>query len=75
MNPMQCDEMRNVLAAYCLGVLNDNERQSVEAHLKKGCYECLSLLDDMRTIASYLLFSAGERPPTSRVKKKNLSMF
>ena len=70
---MHPDDIQDLLADYCLGLLAEAERQSVEAHLEAGCLICGSLLDEVREVTSHLLFLADEQPPDSRVKKNILS--
>lgn len=57
---MDCDEARQLVDAYALGVLERPEARRLEGHLSR-CADCLSLSHEAAEVASLLALSAPQR--------------
>lgn len=69
---MSCDEIRELLEPYVLGVVEDDERARVEAHLA-GCDECRGLVDDYESALAGLpdaLALASPLPLPASLKRR-----
>lgn len=63
------DARRNDLAAYALGVLQQDEAFALEAHLK-NCEMCRATLRRMETALDILWSSVPQEPPPARVRNR-----
>jgi type VI protein secretion system component VasF len=55
---------------YTLGILEDEEREEIEAHLSRGCEACRqSLRDALATNAAVLTAAPAIKPP-ARLKRR-----
>ena len=54
---MQCEQIRDLLEAYAVGTLDEDQRAAVEAHLA-DCAACQRMADEL--IATCNLFGYGE---------------
>lgn len=70
---MNHDEIKDSIAAYCLGALDSEEKKILEAHLESGCPECEAILSEMQNVVTALPFSAPEQSPPSHVKEQILA--
>lgn len=64
------DQIRELIEAYALGVLDPEERSAVEAHLSAGCAECARALDESRWLVGQLAHLAPEATPSGRVRAR-----
>jgi len=70
---MTCEELRESFELYALGVLEDEPRAEIEAHLARGCEKCTSALSDALAINAGVLSFAPEQAPPRRLKKRLLA--
>jgi anti-sigma-K factor RskA len=70
---MEHEELKNSIAAYCLGALDEAERQAVERHLKAGCDECQRLLTEMLEVPNLLSFAVEPQYPPRKLKERILA--
>jgi hypothetical protein len=65
---VRCEQIRDLLEAYALGALEEDERQAVERHLAT-CSDCRAVAAELRETAHTLPLALGAassaRPPTS----------
>ena len=48
------DQFRELIEAYALGALDEQERAALEAHRAAGCADCAKALEEARWLASQL---------------------
>jgi anti-sigma-K factor RskA len=63
---------RELIEGYALGVLDDQERASLEAHLASGCTECAQALAEARVLVSQLAYLAPPAEPPAQLKQRLL---
>jgi anti-sigma-K factor RskA len=67
---MKCEELREMYELYTLGILEDEERDEIDAHLSRGCEACRrSLRDALATNAAVLTAAPALKPP-ARLKRR-----
>jgi anti-sigma-K factor RskA len=66
---MNHEELKNSVAAYCLGALDEEERTALESHLQSGCAECEASVLEMQQVVDMMPFAAPATPPPEQVKK------
>jgi anti-sigma-K factor RskA len=67
---MKCEELREMYELYTLGILEDEERDEIDAHLSRGCEACRqSVRDALATNAAVLASAPGIKPP-ARLKRR-----
>ncbi len=72
---MSCEELKDVLELYALGVLEDDEKTEVEEHLARGCGECKNNLRDALAINALMMASVTQTAPPARLKRRVLAGF
>lgn len=70
---MNHQEIKNALSAYCLGALESDEANVVQAHLAGGCKECRRLADEMLGVVLALPQAADRQEPPSQIKANIVS--
>ncbi len=63
-----CDQFRELIEAYALGVLDPEDRAALEAHLATGCQECAKAVEEARWLVSQLAYVAPEASPSDMLK-------
>src|SRR5580700_8805351 len=67
---MRCEELREMYELYTLGILEDEEREEIEAHLSRGCEACRQSLRDALATNAAVLASAPAIKPPARLKRR-----
>jgi anti-sigma-K factor RskA len=67
---MKCEELREMYELYTLGILEDEERNEIEAHLRRGCEACRQSLRDALATNAAVLSAAPEVKPPGRLKRR-----
>ncbi|HEX9654220.1 MAG TPA: anti-sigma factor [bacterium] len=70
---MEHSELKNLIAAYCIGALDEEEKRQLEGHLKKGCPECDRVKAEMLDVATLLVATVEEKIPPVYLKNRILS--
>ncbi|MCH7762089.1 anti-sigma factor [candidate division TA06 bacterium] len=70
---MDHEDLRKLLEAYALGALDDEELQSLEAHLESGCQKCEEDLRDLSELTARLSLASPQHTPSPRVKEQLMS--
>jgi len=70
---MEHEELKLSIPAYCLGALDEAERQALERHLKDGCDECQRLVMEMLAVPNVLSFASEAHPPPRKLKERILT--
>jgi hypothetical protein len=70
---MEHEELKNLISAYSLGILDETEKQVFESHIKNGCSECEPILNDHQKIVDLLAYTVPEQIPPENVKEKIIS--
>lgn len=63
-----CDQFRDLIEPYALGVLDAGERAAFEAHLATGCSDCSKAVEEARWVVSQLAYLAPEATPSDMLK-------
>jgi anti-sigma-K factor RskA len=66
------DQFRELIEAYALGALDEQERATLEAHLAAGCAVCAAALKEARWLASQLAYLAPSAEPSDMLKARLL---
>jgi anti-sigma-K factor RskA len=66
------DQFRELIEAYALGALDEQDRAALEAHLATGCAECAKALEEARWLASQLAYLAPPAQPSDMLKARLL---
>jgi anti-sigma-K factor RskA len=69
---MSCRERRERIYLHAAGVLEDDERTELEAHLGSGCPECNEALDEERERLGALALALAPVVPPARVRERLL---
>jgi anti-sigma-K factor RskA len=69
---MSCQEMEELLGAYALEALSDEEREAADAHLA-GCPKCRHTLQQLQAIVDLFPLSVPAIDPPPRVKEQILA--
>jgi anti-sigma-K factor RskA len=69
---MSCRERRERIYLHAAGVLEDDERSELEAHLATGCPECHEALDAEREQLGALALALAPVAPPARVRERLL---
>jgi anti-sigma-K factor RskA len=72
---MTCEELRDMLELYALGVLEDEERSQVDEHLNRGCETCHTNLRDALAVNALVMASAPQAAPRAGLKRRVLAGF
>ena len=67
---MRCEELREMYELYTLGILEDEERDEIDAHLERGCEACRKSLNQALAMNAAVLTAAPEIRPPSRLKRR-----
>ena len=67
---MRCEELREMYELYTLGILEDEERDEIDAHLGRGCEACRQSLRDALATNAAVLTAAPEIKPPVRLKRR-----
>jgi anti-sigma-K factor RskA len=66
---MVCQDYEELLGAYALGALDDEERRDLEVHLA-GCSRCLLALQEYQSVVNLLPLAVPEIAPPANLKSK-----
>jgi hypothetical protein len=66
------DQFRELIEAYALGALDEQDRAALEAHLATGCAECAKALEEARWLTSQLAYLAPPAQPSDMLKARLL---
>jgi len=69
---MEHSELKNLIPAYCLGALDEEEKRQLEGHLKKGCPECDGAMAEMLDVTTLLAVTVEEKTPPVYLKNRIL---
>jgi hypothetical protein len=69
---MNCDEVRDELSAYALGILEPDEHRAIEHHLE-SCAECRAALRPFVHVVDALAFAPDAAPPRNEVRARLLA--
>ena len=67
---MSCEELKDALELYSLGLSEDEERAEIEAHLARGCDACRKNLNHALSINALMLSSVPGAKPRARLKRR-----
>ena len=70
---MTCDEVRDLLELYALGVLDEDERFEVATHLATDCRDCNADLRKAIRLNSAVLMTAEEKAISPALRKRVLA--
>ncbi|MEO7142085.1 MAG: anti-sigma factor [Bryobacteraceae bacterium] len=70
---MSCDELRDMYELYALGVLEAEEKAEMDAHLGRGCPDCLRGLKRALATNAVIASFAPDAQPPARLRKKLLA--
>jgi anti-sigma-K factor RskA len=62
------DQIRELIEGYALGVLDDQDRAEVEAHLTSGCPDCAKALEEARWLVTQLVYMAPSAEPSEMLR-------
>lgn len=65
---MKHTELQNLISAYSLGALDDADREALESHLRQGCRQCESLLQQAQEVVEALAFLPEPVSPPAGAK-------
>jgi anti-sigma-K factor RskA len=66
------DQFRELIEAYALGALDEQDRATLETHLATGCAECAKALEEARWLASQLAYLAPPAQPSEMLRARLL---
>ena len=66
------DQFRELIEAYALGALDEQDRATLEAHLAAGCADCSKALQEARWVASQLAYLAPPAEPSEMLRARLL---
>jgi anti-sigma-K factor RskA len=72
---MSCEELKDALELYSLGLSEDEERAEIEAHLARGCDACRKNLNHALSINALMLSSVPGAKPRARLKRRVMASF
>jgi hypothetical protein len=67
---MTCEELKELFELYTLGVLDDQERDEIDAHLGRGCEGCRNNLNQALAMNAVMLTTPSEIAPPARLKRR-----
>ena len=70
--PMTCDDARDALSAFSLGILEPDEQQAVEHHLT-SCPDCKTALEPFERVTSALAYAPPAAPPPDALRSRLLA--
>jgi len=72
---MSCEDLKDALELYSLGLADEEERREIDAHLARGCDTCRKNLGGALALNAVMLASVPEAAPRSRLKRRILAGF
>lgn len=66
------DKFRELIEAYALGALDEQERTMLESHLSAGCADCAKVLAEARWVTSQLAYLAPAAEPSEMLRARLL---
>jgi anti-sigma-K factor RskA len=66
------DQFRELIEAYALGALDEQDRASLQAHLATGCRECGKALEEARWLVTQLVYLAPPAEPSETLRARVL---
>ncbi|HLH43322.1 MAG TPA: anti-sigma factor [Bryobacteraceae bacterium] len=72
---MSCEELKDMLELYSLGLAEEQERAEIEAHLARGCDACRNNLNEALSINALMLASVAGAKPPARLKRRVMASF
>jgi len=72
---MSCEELKDAFELYSLGLVEEEERAEIEAHLARGCDACRTSLNEALAVNALMLASVPGANPPSRLKRRLLASF
>jgi anti-sigma-K factor RskA len=72
---LTCDELRDVLELYALGVLEDEEKSQIDEHLARACETCQRNLRDALALNALVMGSVAPTAPRVGLKRRVLAGF
>jgi len=70
---MTCNDLRDSYELYSLGLLDDEEKREIEAHLERNCAICQKHLKDALAVNALMLSQTPEVVPPSRLRRRVLA--
>ena len=67
---MNCEDLKDALELYALGLAEQDERGEIEAHLARGCETCRKNLGGALTLNAMMLASVPAVSPRSRLRRR-----
>jgi len=69
---MSCEELQDFFELYALGLLEDEEKQEIDAHLRRGCDACRKRLAGAEAMNATLFTLVPDVRPRARLKHRVL---
>jgi anti-sigma-K factor RskA len=66
------DQFRELIEGYALGVLDERERATLDAHLAVGCPDCAKALEEARWLVTQLVYLAPPAEPSDMLRARLL---
>jgi len=70
---MKCDEIKDMLELYALGLLDPEEKREIDEHLRGACEPCNRGLKDALAMNAMVMGSVASAPPPRRLKRRVLA--
>ncbi len=70
---MSCDEVRDSYELYALGVLDDPEREEIQAHIARRCASCTAGLKKALEMSAHIAALVPSVEPPARLRKRVLA--
>ena len=70
---MTCNQLLDSFELYALGVLEDDERTEIDAHLARGCENCTAALANALAVNASIFTFAPTQGPPKRLKRRLLA--
>jgi anti-sigma-K factor RskA len=67
---MTCEELKDLYELYTLDVLEDDERDEIDAHLERGCEACRKGVHDALAMNSALMSIVPDAAPSKDLKRR-----
>ena len=67
---MNCEDLKDAMELYALGLAEQDERNEIEAHLARGCETCRKNLGGALTLNAMMLASVPAVSPRSRLRRR-----
>ena len=72
---MSCEELKDAFELYSLGLVEEEERAEIEAHLARGCDACRTSLNEALAVNALMLASVPGANPPARLKRRIRASF